>query len=30
MYLDLDADLEDVDNWEVDMGLKQSYEHPKN
>jgi len=30
MYLDLDADPEDVDNWEVDMGLKQGYEHLKN
>jgi len=30
MYLDSDADPEDVDNWEVDMGLKQGYEHPKN
>jgi len=30
MYLDSDADPEDVDNWEVDMGLKQGYEHPEN
>ncbi len=30
MYLDSDADPEDVDNWEVDMGLKQGYEYPEN
>ncbi len=30
MYLDSDADPEDVDNWEIDMGLKQGYEHPEN
>ncbi len=30
MYLDLDADPEDVDNWEINMGLKQGYEHPEN
>jgi len=30
MYLDSDADPGDVDNWEVDMGLKQGYEHPEN
>ncbi len=30
MYLNLNADSEDVDNWEVNMKLKQSYEHLKN
>jgi hypothetical protein len=28
--LDSDADPEDVDDWEVDMGLKTRYEHPEN
>jgi len=28
--LNSDADSEDVDNWEVDMGLKMRYEHPEN
>jgi hypothetical protein len=27
--LDSDADPEDVDDWEVDMGLKTRYEHPR-
>jgi len=26
----LDADPEDVNNWEVNMGLKMRYEHPEN
>ncbi len=30
MYLNLNADSENVDNWEVNMKLKQSYEHLKN
>lgn len=29
-YLDSDADPEDVDYWEADMGLKNQYEHPEN
>lgn len=29
-YLDSDADPEDVDQWEYDMGLKDQYEHPTN
>jgi hypothetical protein len=28
--LNLNADSEDVDNWEVDMRLKMRYEHPEN
>jgi len=28
--LDLNANPEDVDDWEVDMGLKTRYEHPEN
>ncbi len=28
--LNLDADSKDVNNWEVDMGLKTRYEHSKN
>jgi len=30
MYLNLNTDLKNVDNWEVNMRLKQSYEHLKN
>ncbi len=30
MYLNLNADSENVDNWEVDMRLKQNYEYLKN
>jgi len=29
MYLDLDADSEDVNNWKVDMGLKKDHEYPE-
>jgi len=28
--LDLNADQEDVDSWEVDMKLKNQYKHPEN
>ncbi len=28
--LNLNVNSEDVDNWEVDMGLKTRYEHPEN
>ncbi len=30
MYLNLNADLKNINNWEVNMKLKQSYEHLKN
>ncbi len=30
MYLNSDTDSENVDNWEVNMRLKQSYKHLKN
>jgi len=29
MYLDSDADPEDVDSWEIDMGLKKGPEYPE-
>ncbi len=30
MYLNLNADSEDVDNWEVNMRFKNQYEHSEN
>jgi len=30
MYLNLNADSENVDNWEVDMKLKWDYKHSEN
>ena len=30
MYVNSDDDLEDIDDWEVEMGVKKHHTHPKN